>query len=138
MPDINADKLVLELVVCDRCKNPFMMQKGEKLKKQENNEEIVCENCIKLEKRKKQLELGVIDKVIESHKEIEASIMEVKEKIDVSKATFNKKQFLEEIKKKSQTLTKSIDLLQKIDETNEEKFIEEYKKLFENLKKENS
>lgn len=138
MPDSNADKLVLELVACDRCKNPFMMQKGEKLKKQENHEEIVCENCIKLEKRKKQLELGVIDKVIESHKEIEASIMEVKEKMDVSKATFNKKQFLEEIKKKSQTLTKSIDLLQKIDETNEEKYIEEYKKLFENLKEENS
>ena len=138
MPISNADKLVLELVACDRCKNPFMMQKVEKLKKQENNEEIVCENCIKLEQRKKQLELGVIDKVIESHKEIEASIMEVKEKIDVSKVTFNKKQFLEEIKKKSQTLTKSIDLLQKIDETNEEKYIEEYKKLFENLKKENS
>ena len=138
MPISNADKLVLELVACDRCKNPFMMQKGEKLKKQENNEEIVCENCIKLEQRKKQLELGVIDKVIESHKEIEASIMEVKEKIDVSKVTFNKKQFLEEIKKKSQTLTKSIDLLQKIDETNEEKYIEEYKKLFENLKKEDS
>jgi len=51
MPDSNADKLVLELVACNRCKNPFMMQKGEKLRKRENNEEIICENCIKLEER---------------------------------------------------------------------------------------
>jgi len=48
MPDSNADKLLLELAACSRCKNPFMMNKGEKLRKQENNEEIVCENCIKL------------------------------------------------------------------------------------------
>jgi len=136
MPDSDSDKLVLELVACDRCKNPFMMQKGIKLKKQQNKEEIVCENCIKLEKRKKKLELGVIDSVIESQKKIEASIMEVKDKIDFSKAIFNKKQYLEEIKKKSQSLTKSIDLLQKIDETNEEKYIEEYKKLFEKMKEE--
>ena len=139
MPDSNSDKLdSLELIACDRCKNPFMMRKGDKIKKQENNEEIVCENCIKLEERKKQLELGVLNKVIKSQKEIEASIMEVKDKIDVSKALFNKKQFLEEIKKKSQTLTKSIDLIQRIDETNDEKFIEEYKKLFEKMKEEDS
>ena len=138
MPDSESDKLVLELVACDRCKNPFMMQKGKKLKKQQNNEEIVCENCIKLEKRKKKLELGVIDSLIESQKKIEASIMEVKDKIDFSKAIFNKKQYLEEIKKKSQSLTKSIDLLQKIDETNDEKYIEEYKKLFEIMKEEDS
>jgi len=134
MPDSNADKLLLELVACDRCKNPFMMKKGEKLRKQENNEELVCENCIKLEERKKQLELGVLNNVIESHKEIAASILEVKEKIDISKTKFNKQQFLERIKKRSQALTKSIELLQKIDESNEEKYIEDYRKLFEKLK----
>jgi len=134
MPDSNADKLLLELAACSRCKNPFMMNKGEKLRKQENNEEIVCENCIKLEKRKKQLELGVIENVIESQKEIEASILEVKDKIDISKNEFNKQQFLERIKKRSQALTKSIELLQKIDQSNEEKYIEDYKKLFEKLK----
>ncbi|MHA1985715.1 MAG: hypothetical protein ACW98D_03655 [Promethearchaeota archaeon] len=134
MPDSNADKLLLELVACDRCKNPFMMNKGDKLRKQENNEEIVCDNCIKLEERKKQLELGVIENVIESQKEIEASILEVKDKIDISKSEFNKQQFLEKIKKRSQALTKSIELLQKIDESNEEKYIEDYKKLFEKLK----
>ncbi len=134
MPDSNADKLLLELVACDRCKNPFMMKKGEKLRKQENNEEIVCENCIKLEERKKQLELGVINNVIVTHKEIEASILEIKDKIDISKTEFNKQLFLERIKKRSQALTKSIELLQKIDESNDEKYIENYKKLFEKLK----
>ncbi|MHA2087227.1 MAG: hypothetical protein ACW972_03055, partial [Promethearchaeota archaeon] len=66
MPNSNADKLLVELVACDRCKNAFMMNKGEKLRKQENNEEVVCENCLILEERKKQLELGVINNVIES------------------------------------------------------------------------
>ena len=124
MPDSNADKLLLELAACSRCKNPFMMNKGEKLRKQENNEEIVCDNCIKLEERKKQLELGVIENVIESHKEIEASILEVKDKIDLSKTKFNKQQFLERIKRRSQALTKSIELLQRIDESNEEVTVE--------------
>jgi len=134
MSDSNNDKLLLELVACDRCKNPFMMKKGEKLRKQENKEEIVCENCIKLEERKKQLELGVINNVIESHKEIEASILEVKNKINIPKTEFNKQQFLERIKKRSQALIKSIELLQRIDESNEEKYIEDYRKLFEKLK----
>jgi hypothetical protein len=130
----NSDKLVLELVACDRCKNPFMMNKGEKLMKQKNHEEIVCENCIKLEERKKKLELGVINNVIESQKEIEVSILEVKDNIDISRAKFNKQQFLEKIKKKAKALTKSVELLQKIDESNEEKFIDEYKKLFDKLR----
>ncbi len=136
MTNSNADKLLVELIACDRCKNPFMMKKGEKLKRQENSEEIVCENCIKLEERKKKLELGVLNNVIESHKEIEASIKEVKEKIDISKNQFNKQLYLERIKKKSISLTKSIELLQKIDESKEEKFIDEYKKLFEKMKEE--
>jgi hypothetical protein len=130
----NSDKLVLELVACDRCKNPFMMNKGDKLRKQKNHEEIICDNCIKLEERKRKLELGVIDNVIKSQKEIEASILEVKDKIDISKAQFNKQQFLEKIKKKAQALTKSVELLQKIDESNEEKFIDEYKRLFDKLR----
>ncbi|MFX0081972.1 MAG: hypothetical protein ACFE94_09490 [Candidatus Hodarchaeota archaeon] len=138
MPNSNSDKLLLELVACERCKNPFMMNKGEKLRKQEKDEEIVCENCIKLDERKKKLELGVINSVIESQKEIETSILEVKDKIDISRAHFNKQQFLEQIKKKSEVLTKSIELLQKIDESNEEKYIDEYKKLFDKLKKEAS
>ena len=137
MPDSNPEKLVLELIACERCKNAFMMQKGEKIRKQETHEEIVCENCIKLEERKKKLEMGVLNEVIESQREIETSIMEVKDKIEISKPQFNRKEYLERIKKKSLYFTKSIELLQKIDESNDEKFIEEYRKLFEKMKKEN-
>ena len=78
MPDSNADKLILELVACDRCKNPFMMPKGEKLRKQENNEEIVCENCIKLEQRKREF----ASSVIESQNEIKTSIKEYENQIE--------------------------------------------------------
>ncbi len=137
MPNPNAVKLAsMELISCDRCKNPFMMKRDEKLKKQQDNEEIVCENCIKLEERKKQLELGVLNRVIESQKEIEASIKEIKEEYDTSRPLFNKQQYLEKIKKKAISLTKSIELLQKIDESKEEKFIDDYKKLFEKMKQE--
>ena len=125
MPDSDKEKLILELVACERCKNAFMIKKGEKIRKQKSHEEIVCENCIKLEERKKKLKL-----------EIENSIKEEKEKINISKSQFNKQKYLENIKKKSKYLTKSIELLKKIDDTNDEKFIEEYKKLFEKMKKE--
>ena len=134
MPDSNADKLVLELVACDRCKNPFMMQKGEKLRKQENNEEIVCENCIKLEERKKQL----ASSVIESQNEIKTSIKEYENKLELAQSQEKKKIFYEKIKKQSEILTKSIELLKKIEDTNDEKYIEEYKQLFEKLKEESS
>lgn len=134
MPDSNADKLVLELVACDRCKNPFMMQKGEKLRKQENNEEIVCENCIKLEQRKKKL----VSSVVESQNEIKTSIKEYESQLELEKLHENKKIYYEKIKKQSEILTKSVELLKKIEETNDKKYIEEYKKLFEKMKKESS
>lgn len=134
MPDSNADKFVLELVGCSRCNNPFMMQKGEKLSKQEKKEEIVCENCIKLEQRKKQL----ASSVIESQNEIKSAIKEYEDKLELEKSQEKKKVFYEKIKKQSEILTKSIDLLKKIEETNDEKYFEEYKKHFEKLKKETS
>ncbi|MFX1365303.1 MAG: hypothetical protein ACFFCE_18670 [Promethearchaeota archaeon] len=130
MPDSNADKLVLELVACDRCKNAFMMNKGEKLRKQQQNEEIVCENCIKLEQRKKHL----ASSVRESQNESKNSIKEYENQIESSNSQDTKKLYLEKIKKQSEFLTKSIELLKKIEETNDEKYIEEYKQLFEQLK----
>ena len=132
MPDSNTDKLVLELVACDRCKNPFMMQKGEKLRKQENNQEIVCENCIKLEQRKKEL----ASSVIKSQNEIKTSIKKYEDQLETAKTQDTKKIYYEKIKKQSEILTKSVVLLKKIEETNDEKYIEEYKTLFEKLKKE--
>ncbi len=132
MPDTNADKLVLELVACDRCKNPFMMQKGEKLRKQEKNEEIVCENCIKLEQRKIQL----ASSVVKSQEEIRTSIKEYEQQLGLEKSQEKKNIFYEKIKKQSEILSKSVELLKKIEKSNEEKYIEEYKKLFEKLKRE--
>ena len=132
MPDTNADKLVLELVACDRCKNPFMMQKGEKLRKQEKNEEIVCENCIKLEQRKIQL----ASSVAKSQEEIRTSIKDYEHQLGLEESQEKKNIFFEKIKKQSEILTKSVELLKKIEKTNQEKYIDEYKKLFEKLKKE--
>jgi len=58
--------------------------------------------------------------------------------LSLSKGTFNKQFFLDEIKKRAEVLKKSIELVEKIEATNEEKFIDEYRKLFENMKKEYS
>ena len=134
MPDTNADRLVLELVACDRCKNPFMMQKGEKLRKQEKNEEIVCENCIKLEQRKIQL----ASSVVKSQEKIRTSIKNYEHQLGLEESQEKKNLFYEKIKKQSEILTKSVELLKKIEKTNQEKYIDDYKKLFEKLKKESS
>ncbi|MHA1274811.1 MAG: hypothetical protein ACTSQS_15420, partial [Promethearchaeota archaeon] len=75
--------------------------------------------------------------VMETQKKIEESIKEMKNNLLISKAQFNKQAFLEKIRKRSQMLTKSIELLQKIESSNDEKYLEEYKKLFEKMKREN-
>ena len=134
MPNTNADKLVLELVACDRCKNPFMMQKGERIRKQERKEEIVCENCIKLVERK----IKLTSSVAKSQEEIKNSIKEYEHQLELEKSQEKKNLFYDKIKKQSEILTKSIELLKKIEETNDEDYIEEYKKLFEKLKKEST
>lgn len=120
---------VLELKPCSRCGNPFLVNKDEDLKK------IVCENCIKLERRKRELQLGVFDKLIEVESKMEASINEMKNTLTLSKGTFNKQFYMNKIKKRAETLWKSIELIEKIEETKEEKYIDEYKEMFEKLKK---
>lgn len=126
MPDSNEDKLIVALLACSRCGNAFMIKKGQK--KPDN---LICENCIRLEQRKKQL----TDSVKESQKEIESSIKAYKNSLRVAKSQQIKQIYFDKIKKTSNTLNKSVDLLKKIKETNDEKYIEEYKKLFEELKK---
>ncbi|TXT62885.1 MAG: hypothetical protein BAJALOKI3v1_480028 [Promethearchaeota archaeon] len=124
----NGSKLSLELIPCSRCGNPFF--------RDPNSEgDDVCENCIKLEQRKRQLQLGVFDKVIEVENAMEQSINEMKNQLTVSRGKFNKDFFLKKIKNRSQALNKSIELIEKIEETNDEKYIEEYKALFEEMKK---
>ncbi len=124
----DKDMPVLELKPCSRCGNPFLVNKDEDLKT------IVCENCIKLEQRKRELQLGVFDKVIEVENKMEASINEMKNTLTLSKGAFNKQFYLNKIKKRAEALWKSIELIEKIEETKEEKFIDEYKEMFEQLK----
>jgi uncharacterized Zn finger protein (UPF0148 family) len=125
MPDSNENKLIVALVVCSHCGNPFMIKKGQK-----KTGNLVCDNCIKLEQRKKEL----ADSVKESQKEIENSIKGYKSSLRVAKSQQIKQIYFNKIKKTSDVLTKSVELLKKIEETNEEKYIEEYKKLFDKMK----
>ena len=127
MPDPNEDKLVVALVACSRCGNAFMIKKGQK-----KTDHLVCDNCLRLEQRKKQLS----DSVKESQKEIESSIKGYKNSLRVAKSQKIKQLYFDKIKKTSNTLNDSVELLKKIEETNDEKYIEEFKKLFEEMKKE--
>ena len=126
MPEPN-DKLIVALVECSRCGNPFMIKKGQK-----KSGELICDNCIKLEQRKKQL----ADSVIESQKNLENSIKGYKSSLRVAKSQQIKQLYFDKLKKTSIVLNNSVDLLKKIEETNDEKYIEQYKKLFEKMKKE--
>lgn len=127
MPDSNDDNFVLKLIPCARCGNPFMVKTDQK-----NSSEFVCENCLKLEQRKIQL----ASSVKESQKEIESAIKKYEDQLESADNQETKQKYYEEILKRSEILTKSIDLLKKIEETNDEKYIDEYKQLFEKLKKE--
>lgn len=127
MPESNDDKLIVALVSCSRCGNPFMIKKGQK-----KTGNLVCDNCIKLEQRKKQLS----DSVKASQKEIQDTIKTYKSSLRVAKSQQIKQIYFDKIKKKSDDLTSSVELLKKIEETNDEKYIEEYKKLFDKMKEE--
>ncbi len=125
MPEPN-DKLIVALVECSICGNPFMIKKGQK-----KTGELICDNCIKLEQRKKQL----ADSVIESQKNLENSIKGYKSSLRVAKSQQIKQLYFDKLKKTSTVLNNSVELLKKIEETNDEKYIEQYKKLFEKIKK---
>ncbi|TFG04312.1 MAG: hypothetical protein EU539_11045 [Promethearchaeota archaeon] len=127
----NNKKLDVKLTICSRCKNPFFLENPENYELSE----LVCDNCIQLEKRKKELMLGVFEKVIEVENKMEQSINQMKAQLNVSKGKFNKEFFMNHIKRRADSLKKSIELVEKIEETNDEKYIDEYINLFEKLKK---
>ncbi len=127
MPDTNDNKLIVELITCSRCGNPFMIKKG-----QNKLGEIICDNCIKLAQRKKQL----TDSVLQSQKEIENSIKNFKTSLRLAKSQQIKQKYFDKIKQTSEVLSRSIELLNKIEETKDEKYIDEYKTLFEQMKEE--
>ncbi len=130
MADEKNSKLsLLELKPCSRCGNPFMVPKGQK-----QDEALVCENCVKLEARKRELQIRVIDEVIEVENRMEESIKEMKNELTMTKGTFNKQFFLDKIKSRAQALTKSIELLENIEDSKDEKLVEEYKNLFQQMK----
>ena len=120
MPDNdNKGSLLGELKACEKCNNAFMAKPGES----------VCPNCIALEKIKKELSRGVN----EWKRELEGSIKEMKHQVEEIQS--KKELYLQRIKNRSSLVKESIDLLKKIDETQDEKYIEEYKALFERMKK---
>lgn len=121
----------LELKPCSRCGNPFMVKKDAK-----TSRPLVCENCIQLEKRKKELQINVMDSVIEAENKMTESIREMRNELTMTKGTFNKQFFLNKIKRRSQALAKSIDLLEKIEESDDENYVDEYKNLFDKMKRE--
>ncbi|MFX0141093.1 MAG: hypothetical protein ACFFDN_46070, partial [Candidatus Hodarchaeota archaeon] len=90
MPDSDENKLIVKLVKCSRCGNPFMIKKGMK-----ESGELICENCIKLEQRKKQL----ANSVIESQKKMQISIEEMKNQLKLVKSQYRKELYKEKIKK---------------------------------------
>ena len=129
MPDSDDNKLIVKLVQCSRCGNAFMIQKG-----QPKTEELVCDNCLKLEERKKNLSHSVEA----SQKQMEGNIKDYKNQLRTAKSQQIKQMYFEKIKEQSNALSKSVELLKKIQETNDEKYIEEYKRLFEKMKEEYS
>jgi hypothetical protein len=102
-----------------------MIKKGQK-----KTENLVCDNCIKLAQRKRQL----ADSVKASQKDIENTIKGFKASLRVAKSQQIKQIYFDKIKKTSDVLTQSVELLKKIEETNDEKYIEDYKKLFDKMK----
>lgn len=129
MPDTNDNKLIVKLITCSRCGNPFMIKKEQK-----DSGENICDNCIKLAQRKKQLK----DSVLESQKEIENSIKNFKTSLRLAKSQQIKQKYFDKIKHTSEALSRSIELLNKIEETKDEKYIDEYRTLFEQMKKEHA
>ncbi len=133
MPENNdLSKLIVELKSCSRCGNAFMTKKGE------DPTDLVCENCIELEQRKRELQIGVLEDVVEVGNRMEDSINEMKSQLTIHRAGFNKQFFLDKIKKRTQSLMKSMELIEKIEDSKEEKFLDEYKDLFNKMKSDTS
>jgi len=103
-----------------------MVKKG-----QNEPKNLVCDNCIKLQAKKKEL----MNSVLSTQKEIKTSIKEMENQASISESVKKKEEYLENIKTRSEILTKSIELLKKIEQTNDQKYIDEYKSLFDKLKK---
>lgn len=130
MPDSRDGKLDLKLVPCSRCKNPFLIPR----KKIDEKKELVCDNCIKIDQRKRDLQKNVMENMIKVENQMEQSVVFMKNQLIEKESSFNKQYFMDQIKKRAKMLSKSIELLEKIEDTNDEKYIKEYVDLFEKMK----
>ena len=130
MPDSRDGKLDLKLVPCSRCKNPFLIKR----KSIDEKKELVCDNCIKIEQRKRDLQKDVMENMIKVENQMEQSVVFMKNQLIEKESKFNKQYFMDQIKKRAKMLSKSIELLEKIEDTNDEKYIKEYVDLFEKMK----
>jgi hypothetical protein len=130
MPDSRDGKLDLKLVPCSRCKNPFLIPR----KKIDEKKELVCDNCIKIDQRKRDLQKNVMENMIKVENQMEQSVVFMKNQLIEKESSFNKQYFMDQIKKRAKMLSKSIELLEKIEDTNDEKYIKEYIDLFEKMK----
>ncbi len=114
-------KLKTKLVRCKLCSNPFF--------RDENSTSEICENCIKLEERRKRTTALKV-KQEEMQKDIDK--MENQLKITMSKR--RKEEIKKDIEARTFALSKSIELLVKYEETGDEIYIEQYMNLFKLLK----
>ena len=114
MPDSDDNKLIVKLVQCSRCGNAFMIQKG-----QPKTEELVCDNCLKLEERKKNLSHSVE----ESQKQMESHIKDYKNQLRTAKSQQIKQIYFEKIKKQSTALSKSVEFVEHYDRPSRQEFL---------------
>lgn len=128
-PNEKKSKLRVKLVTCERCGNAYMKDMTS------NPDDMVCDNCKKLAKRKKELQIEVMDSVIDVENKMESSIREMKDQLTLTKGKFNKDFFMNKIKRRASALSKSIELLEKIEDTQDEEYFEEYEDLFKKMKK---
>jgi len=112
----------LKLTPCKNCGNPFF--------RDENNPSEICKNCIKLEERRKRTA-----PLRKKQDEMRKAIEEMKFELIKTRSELRKKEIKQKIQNKSDLLTKSVELLQKYEETGDESFIDEYQRIFEQLKK---
>ncbi len=115
-------KLKTKLVRCKLCSNPFF--------RDQNSTSEICENCIKLEERRKRTAALKVQQ-----EEMQKDIDRMENQLKITMSQRKKEDIKTKIAEKSFTLSKSIELLVKYEETGDESYIEQYMNLFKLLKK---
>ena len=115
-------KLKTKLVRCKLCSNPFF--------RDEKSTSEICENCIKLEERRKRTAALKV-----KQEEMQRDIDKMENQLKITMSQRKKEEIKKEIEERTFSLSKSIELLVKYEETGDEIYIEQYMNLFKLLKK---